>query len=427
MLNIPTKFAALLLTLVVSSIMLMPAASASEPAAEKKRKSYTLSQRVGKKMIKVYDLYAADKLTSAIQLALTIKAKKPYDQAYLNRFLGNMYAGQSGQARKAISYIKRAVKADILSTQEHGSALRTLADLHMQQSHYKLAISRYKQWLKFTKASDPQVWLRIAQAHLELKQFSQVIAPANRAIAAFAKPNKNPYLLKLAAYYQRKQYRNTIKVAVKLVELFPQEKTYWLQLGQFYMVNEQYKHALSTMHLAYLKGFVTSATEIKVLAQLYRQNNIPHRSALLLDKYIKSGLIKRDELMLKTVAVSWHQAKELKRAADYYGQAAKLGNNGEMYYKQGMLAFELERYDQAIAALTRAIKTNNNAKSKPLRQHANALLTIGQAYFYQLNYPRAYRKMQQAIKSDNSRVVKHAKLWLKHIKATALANKVAYR
>ena len=164
MLNIPTKFAALLLTLVISGIMLMPAASASEPSAEKKRKSYTLSQRVGKKMIKVYDLYAADKLTSAIKLALTIKAKKPYDQAYLNRFLGNMYAGQSGQARKAISYIKRAVKADILSTQEHGSALRTLADLQMQQSHYKLAISRYRQWLKFTKASVPQVWRRIAQA-----------------------------------------------------------------------------------------------------------------------------------------------------------------------------------------------------------------------------------------------------------------------
>jgi len=412
----------LVLALLLSCTALLPVVNATEAgASDQKRKSYTLSQRVGKKMIKVYDLYAADKLSSAIKMALTIKAKKPYDKAYLNRFLGNMYAGQSGQSKKAINYLKRAVAADILSTVEHGAALRTLADLQMQQRHYKSAIKRYRQWLKFSHKTDPQVWVRIAQAHLELKQYAQVIKPANRAIALFAKPNKNPYLLKLSAYFERKQYRNTIKVAEKLVALFPQQKNYWLQLSQFYMANEQYKKALSTMHLAYLKGFVTSASEIKLLAQLYRHNNIPHRSAVLLDKHIKSGLISRNERMLNTVARSWHQAKELDRAIDYYGQAAAIANNGELHYKQGMLAFELENYRLAITSLKRAIA------SRKLRQRSNAVMTLAQAYFYVENYTLAYKKMQLAAGSGNARVVKNAKLWLKHIKATALSNRVAYR
>jgi len=402
--------------------VLLPAAHATQTeTGELKRKTYTLSQRVGKKMIKVYDLYSADKVSLAIKKALTIKAKKPYDKAYLNRFLGNMYAGQSGQSKKAITYLKRAVTADILSTVEHSAALRTLADLQMQQRHYQSAIKRYRQWLKFSQKTDPLVWVRIAQAHLELKQYSQVIAPANRAIALFAKPNKNPYLLQLSAYVERKQYRNSIKVAEKLVALFPQQKNYWLQLSQFYMANEQYKKALSTMHLAYLKGFVTSASEIKILAQLYRHNNIPQGSAVLLDKYIKSGLIARNERMLNTVARSWHQAKELDRAIDYYGQAAAIANNGQLHYKQGMLAFELENYRLAITSLKRAIST------KKLRYRANAVMTLAQAYFYRKNYTLAYQKMQQATRSSNSQVVKNAKLWLKHIKATALSNKVAYR
>ena len=125
--------------------------------------------------------------------------------------------------------------------------------------------------------------------------------------------------------------------------------------------------------------------------------------------------------MLNTVALAWHQARELDLAIDYYGQAAAVANNGELYYKQGMLAFELEDYDLSIKSLTRALASNN------LSKRANAVMTMAQAYFYGQRYRKAYRTMQQAAASNNAKVVKNAQLWLKHIKATALANKVAYQ
>jgi tetratricopeptide (TPR) repeat protein len=108
-------------------------------------------------------------------------------------------------------------------------------------------------------------------------------------------------------------------------------------------------------------------------------------------------------------------------AIDYYGQAAAVANNGEFYYKQGMLAFELEDYDLVIKSLTRALASNN------LSKRPNAVMTMAQAYFYSERYRLAYRTMKKAAASNNARVVKNAQLWLKHIKATALANKIAYQ
>ena len=425
MMKYSNNIAAIVLTSLIGLSVALPSttdeAAQSGATADKKRKTYTLSERVGKKISKIYDLYAADQVKEAITLALEVKAKKPYDKAYIARFLGSMYAGQKGKGKTSIKYLQMAVDADILSTSEHSASLRTLADLQMQEKMFTKAIANYKAWMTFTGKQDAGVWVRIGHAYMEKKQLSKVIGPADKAIALYKKPNKNPYLLKLASYFERKQYKNAIKVSETLVELFPQEPKYWVQLGQFYMVNEQYEKALATMHIAYINGYLKTASHIKVLAQLYANNNIPHRSAVVLEKYLKSGLIESDERMLKTLAGSWHQAKELKRAVKFYGQAAEVENNGELFYKQGLLSFELENYGSAIKQLNRALKTDN------LRKRGNAIMTIAQAHFYSDRFKSAYRTMKQAAKSDNKSVAKNAKLWLKHIAESAKTRKIAYK
>lgn len=426
MMKYSNKIAAVMLSSLLGLAVALPsvaveAAENAAPAKQKKRKTYTLSERVGKKIAKIYDLYAADQIDEAITLALAVKAKKPYDKAYISRFLGSMYAGQKGKGKTSIKYLQMAVDADILSTSEHSASIRTLADLQMQEKMFNKAIANYKSWMNFTGKQDAGVWVRIGHAYMELKQLDKVIGPADKAIALYKDPNKNPYLLKLGSYFERKQYKNAIKVSETLVQLFPEDKKYWVQLGQFYMVNEQYDKALATMHIAYINGYLKTASQIKVLAQLYANNNIPHRSALVLEKFIKTGLIDSDERMLKTLAGSWHQAKELKKAIKYYGQAAAVEDNGDLYYKQGLLSFELEEYGPAIKSLNRALKSKN------LKKRGNAIMTIAQAHFYSDRFKPAYRMMKKAAASDNKSVAKNAKLWLKHIKESAKTRKIAYQ
>ena len=50
----------------------------------------------------------------------------------------------------------------------------------------------------FTGEEDPKVYTRIAQASYELKQFNEVLEPANKAIKLAKEPNKAPDVLNFA-------------------------------------------------------------------------------------------------------------------------------------------------------------------------------------------------------------------------------------
>jgi len=117
-------------------------------------------------------------------------------------------------------------------------------------------------------------------------------------------------------------YKETIEVQEETVRIFPGDKAQWSQLGFFYMLVEDHKKALSTFEIAYSQGFLTKSAEIKALSQLYSMNNIPIKSAQILEKHVKSGLVKKDERMLTSIASSFQQAREFSEAADYYGQSA---------------------------------------------------------------------------------------------------------
>ena len=154
-----------------------------------------------------------------------------------------------------------------------------------------------------------------------------MIAPLDKSIQLDDKPNKNAYALKLTSYYSRKMYKETVEVAEEMVKIFPDNKANWTQLGFFYMLVEDYKKGLSTFEMAYDQGYLTKAAEIKALTQLYATNEIPYKAAVVFEKNVESGLIKRDDKALTNLANSWHQAKNHLKAAKYYGEAAKMNSD----------------------------------------------------------------------------------------------------
>ena len=174
------------------------------------------SQRTGKKVQQAYEAYNNDQIQESINILSEIKTSDSFDKAFVDRFLGNLLAAQEGQGKKALGYLKGSVKDKELNDSEHAGALKLIADLSMQEKQYSNAINYYGQWMKFTCKQDADVYTRIAQAYYELKQLDKIIAPANKAISLYEKPNKNPYVLKLTSYYERKMYPQTVKVAEAL-------------------------------------------------------------------------------------------------------------------------------------------------------------------------------------------------------------------
>ncbi|GGA87109.1 hypothetical protein GCM10011369_31480 [Neiella marina] len=381
-----------------------------------KHKTKVASPKVGKKVFEAYDLYSADKVKEALDLLMDINAKTEFDKAYLNRFIGSLMAGEEGKTKQAIDYIKKAVAPAILNPREQAEGIKLLGDLQMQEKMYTDAIASYKSWMDYTGIEDKNVYVRMAQASYELEKYADMIPLADKAIAIADKPDKNPYVLKLTSYYERKQYKNAVKVLEDLVSLFPEDEKWWAQLGMFYMLVDDYEKALATMDLAYKKGLFTKENQFKALSQLYYNQNIPYKSAKLLEKHVNSGEVKRDEKMLTQIANGYRGSKNFDKAAKFYGEAAKLAGDGDLYRKQASMYLMIEEYNLAIAAAKNAIKSGVEKKG-------SANMMIAEAYLYKKDLKSAHTYATRATSDPSTR--KTAKGWANYIKSKATQQGIA--
>ena len=407
------KMSAIALVMGVGAAVSAPALAQSSavvcPGYEK-GKTTLVGERTGKKVQKAFEAYNEDKVNEALDILYDIDPSDDFDKSYVNRFIGNLLAGQEGNGGKALGYLTSSVEPKVLNDTEHAQTLKLIGDLSMQEEKFTDAVSWYKKWMDFTCKEDPQVYTRMAQAYFESKQLAEVIDPANKAIELADKPNKNPYVLKMTSYYQRKMYPETVEVAEQLVELFPENGRWWTQLGFFYMLVEDYAHALSTFEMANMQGYLEKPNEIKTLSQLYATNGMPWRGAKLLDEHVASGLLKDDAEMMASIANSYHQAKNYKIAADFYGKAAKESNDPEYYRKQGTLLLVVQDYNGAIKALEMALE---RGAESPASIH----FSLMEANFYKGDFKAAYRHVQEA-KKDRS-VRRNAVAWEPYIKEKA--------
>lgn len=378
-----------------------------------KGKTTLVGERTGKKVQAAFEAYNEDRIDEAISILKEVDPSDDFDKAYVARFLGNLLASQEGKGAEAFGYLKTSVNPKVLNDTEHAGTLKLLGDLSMQEQKYTDAVNYYDQWMDFTCKEDATVYTRKAQALYEQKKFDDVIQPAEDAIRLnneAGKKDKNPYLLQLSAFYEQKKYPETVEVTETLVNMFPENPTYWVQLASFYMLTERFDKAVQTMDIAHIGGFLTKEAQIKQLASLYANAGNPHAAATLLSKNLESGLLKKEGDMLANIANSFHQAKDYKDAASFYGQAAAADSDPEYYRKQGTLLLVAEDYKGAIKALTNALE---RGAEDPAKIH----FSLMEANFYAGNFKAAYEHNQKA-KEDKS-LRRNALAWEPYIKDKA--------
>ncbi len=408
-------YKSLAVTLLLSLSLGMTAnAAAAEKCPIEKRQSKAVGERAAKKVQKSFKAYTEGNLDDAIAILLEANPKAKFDKAYVDRMLGNFYA-EKAQMGTAIKYLKSAVDADILGGTDHGASLRLYADLLLQEKQYKEAITYYNKWMDFTCKVDGTVFKRVGIAYSELKQWDKVLEVADKGLALIDKPDKGLYQMKLTAYFNKKQYKNAIKVLEIMVPLFQDDKRLWLQLAQFYLLTEDYDKSLATYDLAYKNGFLETAASITRLSQLMAQKGAPYQAAKIYDKHMKSGLIKKDEKTLNILAGFYHNAKDMKRAAKFYGEAAAVKNDAALYLKQGRLLAIDRQFKAAIPVFKKALDAG-------LKNPGEAEFELALAYLGLKQYKSAYRSAVKA--SKDKKTARSAKSYITYIKEKARVHNV---
>lgn len=384
---------------------------------KKARRNQVASERVGRGLMSALELYTEKQdVKGAIAELEDINPSGEFDEAYVNRFLGNLYAADD-QFEKAFNLVKQAADADVLGWNDQAATLKLTADLALQMENYKVALTYYGQWLQFTGDANADVLMRIANAYYELKQYDNIIQPADLAIKAFeekGEPNRNPYIMKIASYYEREMYPQAIEVLEAGLNVMPGEKVWWNQLGMIYMLTERMGKALATMEIAYLAGYFDKENHYKALVQLYANNNIPYKAAMLMVKHIKAGDIEATARNYQSAASNYEQARSYEKAAEVYGLAAELQktntDKADMYRRQGTAFLRAEEYTKAADSYLKAL--NNDIEDR-----GQIYMALTESYFYNNNFREALKYVQEAKKFSNQR--RNASSWEQYIRQKA--------
>ncbi|MFT6976329.1 MAG: tetratricopeptide (TPR) repeat protein [Shewanella psychromarinicola] len=409
-----TSIATVLLLSVCGSALLSNSVVAAEKCEIDTRQSRAVGDSAAKKVQKSFKAYTEGNLDEAIAILLEANARNDFDKAYVDRMLGNFYA-EKGQMKTAIKFLKTAVDADILGGTDHAATMRLYADLLLQEKKFKEAIPYYYKWMDFTCKSDAQMYRRIGIAHTELKEWNKVLQVADKGLSLSETPDKGLYQMKLTAYFNQKKYTEAVKVLETMVPLFQDDKRLWVQLAQFYLMTENYDKSLATYDLAYKNGFLETDSNITRLTQLLAQKGAPYKAATIFEKHMKSGLIAENEKSLSTLAGFYHNAKELKEAAYYYGKAAAVNNKGDLFLKQGRILSLDQKYRDAIPVLKKALDAG-------IDNPGEAQFELALSYLSLKNYKSAYQRALLAAKDDKTE--RSAKSYISYIKEKARIHNV---
>jgi len=390
-------------------LMLLLAGLSVAAQSESEEGDYLLSESTYNALNDIHELLEAGNHAAALTELRSLERKvdgNEYEQAVVWQTMGYAYNGLDRPEEAAGSFI-RAVESGALPPDVNHRLDYFIAQLLAQSGDYSRAIEYLERW--FTEEDDPDLnaYRLAAGLYYQTGNHDQVIRYARRAISKSAEADEDLYQLLLASYFEKKDYTSAASLLKQMLELFPTSKSYWKQLYATYQLLDREKEALAVYELAYRRGLL-DRKEKEELARLYLHLQAPYRAARFLERELDAGGIERNAENLKLLAESYYLARETERAIEAYGQAAAVASDGELYFRQGQLLAQQERWEGALTALQRALEQGG------LEHGAQARLLLGIAAYKLDRDDVATEALRQA--SENRATRKQAEYWLQQIR-----------
>lgn len=356
-----------------------------------------LSQYTAVRVQKAYELAQDDKVKQAIASLKEIETNRKYDSAFVARMLGVFY-WQDGQIKPAINQLKIAVSSGLLQDEQAWVTERMLADLYLNDQQFKPALSHYYALIKSvpeTQKAD-NLWLRIAQSHYQIEQWSKVIPATNSYLKTSPKERLQPLSLKLGSQLQLERWKQAIPTLEQLIVLQPDKLNWWRQLVGLQLRVGNSKAALDTLSLAKLNGLELSQKDLHLLAQLYAKRGIPERAAVQIAQLDNATT---DVKLLSEQASYWQVAKEWDKAISVWKLAAQM--NAKYHWNVAQLMVQQGYYKESLRVL-------DKVKGK----EADVALAKTRA-FYKLN--QLEQALIEAKKANSAEPSSQAESWITYL------------
>lgn len=328
-----------------------------------------------------------------------------YDRAVVLQTLGYLYS-ETGDYARATERFRAALALNALPEDVTHNLRYNLAQLLIADGQYQQGIELLERWISNEPNPDNSVYVLLATANYQIKQFSKTVENIRTAISRSDAPKEDWYRMQLAAHLEMQQYGAAITVLETLLTRHPDDKTYWDQLASLYSQQDKQLTALAITMLVKRLDLGNDDTVLR-LSNMYRYLSIPYKSGQLLQQSIDNKVIPTNFENLEKLADSWLAAREADRAAVVLEQIRGQDATGETDLKLARLYVSEEQWQAAEAPLIAAIE-----KLKGERR-GDALLMAGMVQFHLENFNRAESLLKQATEFEKQR--NQAAQWLRHV------------
>lgn len=364
----------------------------------KKKVSGGLDEKTYKKLVAAQELLGKEQYGQSLALLQELQAataEKPYAQATVLQNIGYIHMARS-EYRKAIDVSLKAIATGALPTQVIHSTNLNLASMYFAVEDYSNTLKMLSNWFGCEKAPKAEAWLMLSQVYSAMNRYKDAIPPAEKAIAISTKPKESWYQHLLGLYWETGNFNKSAEILRMLVENYPSQKKYWTQLSGVYARIRDDKNALAVMELAYRQNLLDKESDLRQLAALYAYQEIPYKSAQVLEKAIQSGKMPANEKNWNAVATGWRSAREFDKAIKAFGEAAKFSDSGEYYFLMAEMYNDKEQWKDAVAALQNAFKRGG------LKNPGYAYMRLGEAKLHLGAFKESIAAFQSAAKYDKT-------------------------
>jgi tetratricopeptide (TPR) repeat protein len=393
-------------------------AQASECGKERKVGVKALDEATYKQLNKAYEYLGEENYDEAykvLQKVMSRSKRGDYLQAVLNQAMAQVeWSRENFDA--ALKYFEKAVELNALPNQAHFALMYQIAQLYFMKDRFQAALDKLDLW--FCKVPPEKItssaYVLKASIYIRMENYAEAVKAIDAAIAMDENPKEQWYQLKLASHYELEQYPQAAETLVTIISHWPDKKMYWTQLSQIYLKLKQDEKSLAVMALAYRRNMLDAQGDVLFLSNLYANSNVPYKSAVVLEKGMKDGIVEPTKTHWTVAADAWYAAEEMEKALLAYEKAGEASVDGKIDLRRAYILVDLERWPESLDALNDSLRKGGLSD----RKTGEAYLLRGMAQFNLENFDSASSDWGKAGRYERSR--KAAQQWMNHMREERL-------
>ena len=347
-----------------------------------------------------------NKIEEAQKLLLSVKEnkkiKKPADLAYIRFFLGYFYAMQESFTQ-AIDFFEASLTYNALNEEQLESAYLYLVQLTLEQGSIVKTLNYLDALIDITKKPKKEYYIYKAKIFMQQQEYKKTLQALDNACKNEQTHNVDLLKMKLYAHYMLQENQEAVGEIKKLLVLEPHEKRYWLQLSSFYTTLGEKKSALASIDASNIAALNLQESEVLLLVGLLHESGIPYKAAVVLEKKIEEGVVKKSSAMFERLGDLFLDAAEVQRALFWYKEGTRISKSGALYYKIGRLCMNKQDFECVVQNIEQSLKDSKE-------DEAQKYLLLGRAY-YELHQSKKAQSVFEKVLGD-AKYQESAKAWL---------------